>query len=289
MLVSDFVSKVNYALRGTDDDAPTEGTDEYLYWLDIFNRKKDELYLDPKNWSAIYNQTAPNELGTVATAETTALTGTGTYFTDYRVGDQILVSGETVRTIATIVSDTSLTVTVAFSNTASALSYTHNSVVATGVEAYSLHRSFLSPSNRAFVIDTTGQTHYFDVIKPEERDPLSQNIFIAGMNPMTLNFTSEIASTENIVGGTLHIPGYYLPADVSTDTDVIPLTDPTWGVAATAAEISFGDITYEDKMETLNAKANYLYSLMTKRNRKGVYNSPRITSYNVKRIPDTRR
>jgi len=62
--------------------------------------------------------------GTVATSGTTTLTGTGTQFTNtFKVGDTITVSGETVRTIATISSDTSLTVTVAFATSASSLSY----------------------------------------------------------------------------------------------------------------------------------------------------------------------
>lgn len=62
--------------------------------------------------------------GSVATNGTTTLTGTGTSFlTKYAVGDPILVSGETVRTINAITSDTVLTVSVAFSTTASGLSY----------------------------------------------------------------------------------------------------------------------------------------------------------------------
>jgi len=64
--------------------------------------------------------------GTVATAGTTTLTGTSTTFeTDFIVGDEIFVSGETTRTIAGIDSDTSLTVTAAFDNTDSGLSYTY--------------------------------------------------------------------------------------------------------------------------------------------------------------------
>jgi hypothetical protein len=63
--------------------------------------------------------------GTVATNGTITLTGTSTTFINtFKVGDTITVSGETVRTIATIASNTSLTVTVAFSTTASALTYT---------------------------------------------------------------------------------------------------------------------------------------------------------------------
>jgi len=61
--------------------------------------------------------------GTVATAGTKTLTGTDSNFTDYAVGDTITVSGETVRTIETLTNDTLLTVTVAFSNTDSELTY----------------------------------------------------------------------------------------------------------------------------------------------------------------------
>ena len=58
--------------------------------------------------------------GTVATAGTTALTGTGTKFTtELKVGDFIVVAGETVRQVNAITSDTALTVSVAFTNTAS--------------------------------------------------------------------------------------------------------------------------------------------------------------------------
>jgi hypothetical protein len=61
--------------------------------------------------------------GTVQTAGTTALVGTTTNFLSFTVGETITVSGETVRTIATITDDTHLTVTSAFSTTASGLSY----------------------------------------------------------------------------------------------------------------------------------------------------------------------
>ena len=61
--------------------------------------------------------------GTVSTVATTALTGVETNFSDYSVGDSIYVDGETVRPIATIVSDTSLTVTGEFTTTASNKTY----------------------------------------------------------------------------------------------------------------------------------------------------------------------
>jgi hypothetical protein len=63
-------------------------------------------------------------VGTVTTASTTALVGSATQFTNtFKVGDSITVSGESVRTIATITDNLNLTVTVAFSTSASGLTY----------------------------------------------------------------------------------------------------------------------------------------------------------------------
>lgn len=63
-------------------------------------------------------------IGVVATAGTTTLTGTGTNFlTIFQPGDSIYVDGETVRTVLAVASNTSLTVTSAFSTTASSLKY----------------------------------------------------------------------------------------------------------------------------------------------------------------------
>jgi hypothetical protein len=65
-------------------------------------------------------------IGTVETNGTTTLTGTGTVFErSFVVGDTISVAGETDRIVASIVSDTELTVTVAFTTTASGTAYTH--------------------------------------------------------------------------------------------------------------------------------------------------------------------
>jgi hypothetical protein len=64
-----------------------------------------------------------NGAGTVSTDGTITLAGSGTNFLSRRVGDEIYVSGETVRVIASIASDISLTVTSTFSTTASGLTY----------------------------------------------------------------------------------------------------------------------------------------------------------------------
>jgi hypothetical protein len=285
MLVSEFLDRVSYALRGQDDDAPTVGTEEATYWISIFNRRKDELYRDSRlRLTAGWKESAPNEPGTVATAGTTTLTGTSTYFTDYQVGDKITVSGETVRTIATIVSDTSLTVTVAFSNTASGKTFTHSTIIAASDQSYSVHRDFLYPSDKVTVTDTDSKVHDYTLIKPQERSSLQREVYLHGVNPYTLTFTSTIDSTEDIVGGTLSIPGFYLPADVSLATDTIPLDDPNWGVMATAAEVAFNDVVYEEKAPDLNDKANALFSAMLAKNRAGTFGNPRRMPYRGYRI-----
>jgi hypothetical protein len=71
-------------------------------------------------------QVAQSTIGTgiVTTSGSVDLVGIGTQFTNtFKVGDTITVSGETIRTIATITDNTHLTSTVAFTTSASALSY----------------------------------------------------------------------------------------------------------------------------------------------------------------------
>ena len=289
MILSEAFTRINYALRGTDDDVPSSGSEEYAQWLSVMNRKKDELYYDAgKQWSYIYKATQPNEIGTVATTGTTTLTGTGTYFTDYKAGDKITVSGETERTIDTISSDTSLTVTVAFSNTDTGLTFTRNTIVDDTVQSYSVHRSLIAPSDKVFVLDTNGDKIFLDLIHPQERDYTNQQVHLSGGNPQVLTFTEDLISGDRYDGGSIVIPGYYIPADLSAATDVLPVPDPNWLVLATAAELAFVEIVYEDRAETLNARANALWKTMVARNSRNTYDSPRKTPYNVKRIRSPR-
>jgi hypothetical protein len=70
----------------------------------------------------IRGQAAGN--GTVTTNGTITLTGdSDTTFTDYKAGDIIKVKGETNRTVATVTSDSVLTVSLAFSTSDSGLTY----------------------------------------------------------------------------------------------------------------------------------------------------------------------
>lgn len=287
MILSTLFQQINAAFRGTDDDAPTLGTPDYTLWLDTTNRKQQEWARDSKNvWASNFHYNAPNEPGTVTTTGTATLTGTSTFFTDYKVGDTITVSGETARTIATITSDTVLTVTVAFTNTAALKTFTHKTIIASGVQSYNLHRNFLAPSDRAGVTTTT-QTLKYDYGKPQERDRFKNEVFIHGSNPQVIRFQDTIDASSQSVGGTLIVPGYFVPNDYENATDTIVVDDPYWLVYAVASELAFNDLTYESKTIDLNTKANNLYNQMAITNRRGTSNYPRLARTNVNRIRDT--
>ncbi len=210
MLVSAAIPRINYLLRGTDDDAPAVGTSDYTYWLDTLNRKKDELYADiTQQWRNSYD---------------------------------VLAVGTT--TAGTAVS-------------------------------LDLDDTFLAPSDSVYVIDRGGLRHDYFIVQPQERDVTKQQVFIGGHNPQTLYFTKPILSTDQIVGGTVYMPGYYLPPNVNAATDTLPVPDPNWQCIATAAELAFSDSTYENKAPDLQTKANSLYDLMVKANRRGTYGNAR--------------
>lgn len=290
MILSTLFEQINNSYRGSDDDVPLAGTADYTNWINTTNRKISEWAGDSKNtWQSLFYIDAPNELGTVATTGTTTLTGTSTYFLDYNVGDKVTVDGETIRTIATITSNTVLTVTVAFSNTVTANTYTHTTIIKTGVQTYSLHRNFQSPSDKVIITDTDDNEISFMIGKPQERERYTPEVYISGMNPQTITFVDTINATYNTnwIGGVLQAPGYYAPNDLTDEDDTIPVDDPYWLVYTVASELAFNDLTYESKAVDLNSKANNLYSGMISNNRRGTNNYPRIARTNVNRIRGT--
>lgn len=78
-----------------------------------------------------------------------------------------------------------------------------------------------------------------------------------------------------------------MPENLINATDVIAVDDPDWAVMATAAELAFNDITYEDKSAEINTKANALYKEMAQNNRANGFDNPRKVQTNVQRITGT--
>ena len=266
MNATNLITEVYYAYRGKGATrVPVWGSEKQQTALAIANRKTVEWATDSDQiWASNFAATAPNEAGTVATAGTTALTGTDTYFTDYNVGDQITVSGETVRTIDTIVSDTSLTVTVAFANTASAKTFTRTTIIASAVQAYSLNRKLIAPASEVLVTTST-QDVPLQYTKPQSKN--DGDVYISGRNPRLVTFYNDIESTSQLVGGTLKIAGYYLPDELVNQTDLVSVDDANWLVYATAAELARNDPAKDDQFGNLVGMANDLYRKMIAANR----------------------
>lgn len=151
--------------------------------------------------------------------------------------------------------------------------------------------TLIAPSDRVRILDTNSQNVYYDIIKPKERPVNGRAFYVAGMNPQTLKCTNAIGATEDIVGGTLYLPGYYMPADIDVSTEdgtsTIPFLDPYYAVMAVASEIAFNDMTFEDKSADLAGKANYLYMQMVRKNRKNTYGSDKPIPTRVNRIRNT--
>lgn len=220
MDVTTAISGINYALRGIDDDAPLEGTDEWDYWLSVLNRKKDELFRDTKqDWEESHE----------------------------------------VRSLGLI--------------------------TASATPSYDIATDFLTPTGDGYGIGAyvvkDGKRTDLELVKPQAIYKSNRVVYIVGRNPKALKFADEIAATDTIVGGTLYLAGQYMPADLADAADELPYPDPQWGVLAAAAEIAYNDVTYEDKAEGLNAKANNLYDMMIKANRAGTHLAPRKVGYST--------
>lgn len=121
----------------------------------------------PSGAYAIVAATTPGA-GTVTTNGTVTLTGAGTAFlTAFVVGGLINVNTETVRTIATIASDVTLTVTAAFSTSTAGLTYTiaDGDVIKKSGVAWSLGKQDLGVSSPVVMPDgATTDTSYVSSI-----------------------------------------------------------------------------------------------------------------------------
>lgn len=151
----------------------------------------------------------------------------------------------------------------------------------TTAASYNLDTDLLEPSDRVHVVATDSQKHYFNIYPADERDRYNKGVYIAGANPQVLTFINTIAADDPIVGGTLYVPGYFLPSNLTDAAETVPVDDPYWLVYSTASELAFNDVSHEEKYVDLNVKANNLYQMMITANNKGTSGNPRTARYNV--------
>lgn len=228
MLVSTFLTRVNYVLRGTDDDAPAVGTDDGDYWIGLLNTAKDELFEDvSKEWTYSYEV---KSLGTISVSAAPS----------YPLASSFLsLSGD--------------------------------------------DEADVNENGGLYVIKTDGNRVNIPVVHPKRRNSDLLQAFVAGASP-TVYFTQAITSDSELVGGTLYAPGYYMPADVSSDSDTVPVPSATWAVYIVASKVAFNDITYEDKAPDLLAEANDLYTKMVNKNNQSIFKNTAAIPRNYRPI-----
>ena len=277
MNTQDLLTNTWRAYRGKGaTKTPVWGSEKANTVLSIANQKQMEWAQDPKNtWASNFSTTSPAEPGIVTTSGVN-VTGTGTYFTDYAVGDSITAGGET-RIIATIPSDTALTVTVAFTGAVDQ-TFTRKTVIKTGVTEYTLNRRFYTPSDS--VIVTTGvQDVYYNYTLPQQRQ--TGGVYIYGRPKKLAFYTTPGAA---VVGGELKVAGYYLPKELVLATDLVAVDDPNWLVMATAAELARNDPAKDAEFGNLLGMANDLYIKMTQANRYLGFNQAASIPYSMPMI-----
>lgn len=75
-------------------------------------------------------------------------------------------------------------------------------------------------------------------------------------------FTTDSAES----GGTIYVPAYTLPAQLTTDSDVIAVDDPNWLVTICAAEYVRNNLVRQNQYPNLLTEANELMKKMVENN-----------------------
>jgi hypothetical protein len=150
-------------------------------------------------------------------------------------------------------------------------------VIAAGINTFNLDDSdsanklsgFIQPAKRAYVLRLDGTRHYIDIVKPQFAHYMQKQVYVSGLNPKVVNLSYSVVLGDADIGGSLYVPGYWLPADMdlTSATATVPCDDPYWLSMASAADVAFNEITYDDKFADLNGKANVLYGQMSHANR----------------------
>ena len=155
----------------------------------------------------------------------------------------------------------------------------------TSTFAYNLDADFLAPSDYFLVQKTNGDLVEVSVTKPNQRLTNDTSVYISGRNPKKVTFAGT-SIESSFSGGTLKAPGYYMPASLVEDTDVVAVDDPTWLVYAVAAELARNDPAKEDQFGNLMGMANDLYTKMITANDDIGYKQGGTIEYNLPQIGD---
>lgn len=152
----------------------------------------------------------------------------------------------------------------------------------TPTNTYNLATDFYLPSDFAKIVKTDGSYVEYPIIKAQQRNVLSQCLYIHGSNPKKITFAQTIDTALN--DGTIYVPGYYIPSSLSASTDVVPVDDPVWLVYIVAAELARNDAAKDDQFPNLQGMANDLYRKMSDANNDTGFLQPNTIVTNMPQV-----
>lgn len=130
---------------------------------------------------------------------------------------------------------------------------------------YDLPDDFYLPSDYAKIVDTEDAKHLYKIVKPQQRDSFSRTAYISGTHTnKIITFNEDL----NVLldGGSLYVPGYYIPADMTLEADVVKVDYPEWLVYIVASELARNDPAKDDQYVNLVNQANDIYRKMVESN-----------------------
>ena len=157
-------------------------------------------------------------------------------------------------------------------------------VIATNTPTYDLDDDFMFPSDYAMVTRTSGSLSQYPIITPQRRNLYEQGLYISGRSPKQVTFSQTIDT--GLSGGTLAIPGYYMPADMVNASDTVAVDSPEWLIYITASELARNDAAKDDQYVNLVNQANDLYRKMIDNNNGGAFLQPFNIANNMPQIND---
>lgn len=130
----------------------------------------------------------------------------------------------------------------------------------TPTTTYDLASDFFAPSDYVRIVKTDGSVYEYPITQAQKRNTYDQALYIHGSNPKKITFAQTIDT--GLDGATMYVPGYYLPADITSASQFIVVDEPDWLVYITASELARNDAAKDDQYVNLVNQANDLYRKM---------------------------
>jgi hypothetical protein len=121
------------------------------------------------------------------------------------------------------------------------------------------------PGDYIQIVRTDGNTTNYQTVAANELKTYSSGNYCARIGS-TLVFNNAFTATSPEFGGTLNVPAYLYADHLVRATDTVPVDDPNWLVAITAADWTQTDLTLAQNRNDFLAEANDLMTSMKRHN-----------------------